>query len=345
MAAASPNDEHAATGAGRRVASRYDLPMATNRTLLGFLLLALTAAAAAQPASEVVAGVHLIRGAFTPGSQPDGNSIVLEAPDGLVVVDTGRHVTHTQAILDFAKSVNRPIAAVINTHWHLDHIGGNALLRGAYPGVRTYASNALTAARSGFLADYRKQLEEMLAQPATGAAQRQAFEAELRLIDSGAKLAPDVVITISGPRTISGRPLRLGLETHAVTAGDLWILDEATGVLIAGDLVTLPAPFLDTACPQRWRDALARIDKLDFHLLIPGHGPPMTHNQFATYRLAFNALLTCTAKADCIDAWLRAVRPLITTAGYDEPFARAVVGYYVDVLQGDPAKIAKLCAE
>ncbi len=55
-------------------------------------------------ALEIVPGVHLIRGKFTPGAQPDGNTIVFTAPDGLVVVDTGRHAEHTQQIVDFAKS-------------------------------------------------------------------------------------------------------------------------------------------------------------------------------------------------------------------------------------------------
>lgn len=41
--------------------------------------------------SEIVPGISLIRGAFTPGHQPDGNTVVLSAPDGLIVIDTGRH--------------------------------------------------------------------------------------------------------------------------------------------------------------------------------------------------------------------------------------------------------------
>ena len=49
------------------------------------------------------------------------------------------------------------------------------------------------------------------------------------------------------------------LEARAVTAGDVWLFDPATRVLAAGDLVTLPAPFLDTACPERWKAALDRV--------------------------------------------------------------------------------------
>jgi glyoxylase-like metal-dependent hydrolase (beta-lactamase superfamily II) len=308
---------------------------------------ALAALPARAAATELVSGIHILRGTFTPGSQPDGNTVIIEAPEGLIVVDTGRHTDHTQAILDFAKSLGRPIAAVVNTHWHLDHIGGNPMIRAAYPAVRVYASGALKDALTGFLANYRKQLQKLLADANTGLEDRKKYEAELRLIDAGAKLAPDVVIAGAGPRSIAGRSLHVGLETNAVTAGDVWLLDETTGVLIAGDLVTLPAPFLDTACPARWQASLDHLAKLDFDLLIPGHGAPMTRRQFTLYRSAFSELLKCAAtdapKSHCIDGWTRTLAPLMT--GADEAFTHAVMAYYVDVLRGDPARSKKLCGD
>ncbi|HEX6640276.1 MAG TPA: MBL fold metallo-hydrolase [Thermoanaerobaculia bacterium] len=303
------------------------------------LLSAVLALPAFGGATELVPGVHLIRGTFVPGSQPDGNSIVLDAPDGLIVIDTGRHAAHTQAVLDYAKTTTRPIASVINTHWHLDHIGGNVMIRRDYPNVRIYASGALAEARTGFLANYRKQLQEMIAST-TDAAQKKAFATEVALIDAGAKLAPDVTIVNAGRQVISGRALKIGLETNAVTAGDVWVLDETTGVLIAGDLVTLPAPFLDTACPQRWQESLAQLAKLDFDLLVPGHGAAMTRKQFAAYAAAYPALLACAAtdrpQSECSDAWIHAVAPLMPD--HDDRFTHSLMAYYVDLLRGDALK-------
>jgi glyoxylase-like metal-dependent hydrolase (beta-lactamase superfamily II) len=103
------------------------------------------------------AGITLVPGAFASGTQPDGNSVVLDAPEGLIVVDTGRHPEHAAAILDVARRAGKPIVAVVNSHWHLDHVGGNPALRRAYPRLRVYASGALDDARHGFLADYAKQ--------------------------------------------------------------------------------------------------------------------------------------------------------------------------------------------
>ncbi len=283
-------------------------------------------------------------GTFVPGTQPDGNSVILRAPDGLIVVDTGRHPDHARQIDQFAKSAKLPVKAVINTHWHLDHIGGNAFLREQYPDVRVYASGALREARAGFLADYRKQLEGMLQKAADPAAQ-EALRAEIRLIDLGARLEPDEVIARGGQRTIAGLLLEVGLETHSVTAGDVWLFEPKSRVLIAGDLVTLPAPFLDTACPARWQESLERLARVDFAILVPGHGQPMDRRAFDAYRTAFDGLLACARsdrpKDQCTAGWIAAAGTLVPEG--ERGFTRSLTDYYVGLLRADPARIAELC--
>ena len=315
------------------------------RLLIAFLATLLTAGAA-HGATEIAPRVHLILGGFTPGSQPDGNSTVIDARGGLIVIDSGRHAAHTQAIVDFARSLRKPVKAVINTHWHLDHIGGNAMLRREFPGVRIYASNAFSAARTGFLARYRKQLEEMIAATPDAEAQK-SFRTEMALVDAGDQLAPDEVLTRSREMKIAGRRLRIGVVSHAATASDITVTDVATKVLIAGDLVTLPAPFLDTACPKGWRDALDALAKSDFTIVVPGHGAPMTRSELEAYRSAFGALLTCAeaegAKDRCVDGWVTSLSPLLPSGEQD--FTRMLTSYYVDLLRGDPSRIEQLCVD
>jgi glyoxylase-like metal-dependent hydrolase (beta-lactamase superfamily II) len=282
-------------------------------------------------ASLVAPGIHLIEGEATPNRQPDGNSIVIAAPQGLIVFDTGRHREHAQEILDFARAQNRPIAAIINSHWHLDHVGGNPLLRAAFPESRVYASSAIDAARQGFLADYRAQLVSRLAATKDAEAGT-ALRAEIALIDEGAALGPTEIVRATGPVTIAGRELRLHLESHAVTAGDVWVFDPETRVLLAGDLVTLPAPFFESACPERWRSSLSRLEKEPFDWLVPGHGAPMHKREFTAYRKAFGNLLDCAAGNDkkfvCIDRWIDDASALIPSK--DVSYARTLIGYYLD---------------
>ena len=69
---------------------------------------------------------------------------------------------HTQQIVDFANAAKKPVVAIVNSHWHLDHVGGNVLLREKYPGVRVYASGAIEDAMHGFLANYHAQVEDVI---------------------------------------------------------------------------------------------------------------------------------------------------------------------------------------
>jgi glyoxylase-like metal-dependent hydrolase (beta-lactamase superfamily II) len=296
----------------------------------------------------IAPGTFLIEGKAKPNRQPDGNSLVIAAPAGLIVFDTGRHPEHAQQLIDFAREQGRPIAAIINSHWHLDHVGGNPRLRAAFPDIHVYASSAIDDARRGFLAEYRAHLLAELAKPETTPDAKQAMTSEVALIDEGAALGPTDVIGKSARISIAGRDLQLHLETNAVTAGDIWVFDPKTHVLLAGDLVTLPAPFFETACPARWRESLTHLDKTPFERLVPGHGAPMQRAQFAAYRKAFSGLLDCAAgdaKPNvCIDGWVSDARALIDID--DASYARALIGYYIENYLRNPSdRVRAFCGQ
>jgi len=307
----------------------------------------LPAASLGAPETVAVApSVELIPGTFEPGRQPDGNSVLFRTPDGWVVFDTGRHPEHTQKILDRARDSGLPIKAVINSHWHLDHIGGNPRIRAAYPDVRVYASMAIDGAMGGFLAKYRAQLVEAIAGTKEEKA-AQSYRDEITIIDSGRALYPDQPIDKTSTQRIAGHVFELHLQTRAVTAGDVWVYDPATRTLAAGDLVTLPVPLLDTACPTRWKSALDDLGRASFKTLIPGHGPPMQRAQFDVYRRAYANLLRCTSgaqtKTACVDGWMSDAGSLIAEG--QRSFARTLLDYYVDhSLRATKDKIAEACS-
>lgn len=285
----------------------------------------------------------LIPGGFEPGSQPDGNTVVFDAPDGLVVLDTGRHPAHSQKILDFASASGKPIVAVLNSHWHLDHVSGNPRLRAAYPGLKVYASNAIDGAMHGFLANSKRDAMAFLSDPEVPENMKAEVRADIATIDSGKALYPDVVVSRSGEFTLGGRRLQLGLA-HAATRGDLWVYDAEHRFLATGDLVTLPVPFLDTGCAATWSAELAKLDALDFTRAVPGHGPELSHAQFGVYRAAFEQLRACassdTDKKSCAEGWVRDAGALM--AEPDRARVGGMLEYYVDVLR-DPARRKDLC--
>ncbi|MBL8340811.1 MAG: MBL fold metallo-hydrolase [Rubrivivax sp.] len=304
------------------------------------------AAARVGEVQALAEGVWWLPSRFERGRQPDGASLILQGREGLVIIDTGRHAEHAGALREWARRRGQPIRAVINTHWHLDHLGGNALLRRALPGIRTHASAAVRDAVEQRMPASDADLAKMLQDPSTDAATRRMIEIDRALYAERALLLPDVVLE-QAPRDIelAGRALRVGV-LRGVSGGDAWVLDRASGTLAVGDFVTLPAPFLDTACAETWRAALGELDALPFERVVPGHGPVMSRDDFRRYRNAFDRLLGCAGGdkpvAECSAAWVADLGPLLPAASQ-----RAAAGmlqhYFAERLRASAEDRARFC--
>jgi len=301
---------------------------------------------AAPAPRDVAPGVWLVPGGIPPDRQPDGNSVIFAAPAGLIVVDTGRHSWQREAILALAHAQRKEIVAIVNTHWHLDHVSGNPDLRAAYPGLRVYASDAIDGAIENFFPSSAKDSAAYLDDPQIPQETRDDIRGDLLAIRNGAALRPDEVITVSGTIALGGRPLRINLALDAATAGDVWLYDEESRVAVLGDLVTLPAPFLDTACPEGWKVALQQVADTPFELAIPGHGDPMTRAQFQLYQAAFDAFIVCAGSArpqgECASDWADSILTLLADDPAEQQRARGMAAYYVDMLRANGGR-SKFC--
>src|SRR6478672_10056797 len=190
------------------------------------------------------------------------NPVVLKSADGCVVIDSGygKHAPLTLALVASRMGLDgRPLAKLVNTHCHSDHIGGNAALRRAYgctisvpaaeaPLIDAWDERAL-------LYDYADQRAE--------------------------RFAVDEIL-------VPGRTYVWGdLEWHALSApghamGALVFFNDAQRILISGDAlwqngygVVMP-PELDPAALPATRATLQMIAALDVRCVIPGHGEPFT---------------------------------------------------------------------
>jgi glyoxylase-like metal-dependent hydrolase (beta-lactamase superfamily II) len=290
--------------------------------------------------------VMLIPGGFLPNRQPDGNTVVFAGTQGLIVMDTGRHAWHRQAVLDFATAQGKPIVAIINSHWHLDHTSGNAAIKRTYPKAKVWGSSAIDGALRDFFPDSAKQSRAFLDSGQAPPDLAEDIRNDLATVDAPAHLRPDRVVTASKMRRVAGKALQVNLAANAATEGDVWVFDPKSGVAASGDLVTLPVPFLDTACVKGWQDGLAAISATSFTVLIPGHGAPMSRAQFATYRTAFDAFVDCARstqdKARCAGDWARATSDLRVPEPADDPRTIAMAEYYVAVLRSNGGN-SKFC--
>lgn len=70
---------------------------------------------------EILPGVHQARGYAL------GNSIMIEGSEGIVIVDTTESQAAAEEIFaEFRKISKKPVAAIVYTHFHADHITGTA---------------------------------------------------------------------------------------------------------------------------------------------------------------------------------------------------------------------------
>lgn len=301
--------------------------------------------AAPTPAPTFDPAPIVIAGTFEPGRGPDGNSVFLDAPRGLILVDTGRHSEHQEKLLAHARQAKKPIAAIVNTHWHLDHTGGNAEIRAAYPSAEIIATGAVDGALVGFFPKSRAEADAFLASGHASPQQRAEIAGDFAAVEDTTTLRPTRPVTASGRLDVAGRTLDVRVASFAATEADLWIYDEATRTVIAGDLVVAPVPFLDTACPDGWRKALGEIASTPFERLIPGHGAPMSRADFSTWRTAYDGLLDCAASdrkdAECVAQWRHDAAAFIPAG--DERRIEEMLTYYIAERLRSPAARERFC--
>ena len=132
-------------------------------------------------------------------------------------------------------------------------------------------------------------------------------------MDKREELRPDVPLTKSGEMSLAGRSLDVRVTDKAVSDADAWIYDPKSRVAVIGDLVTVPVPYFETACPERWKASLDEVWATTFETAIPGHGHPMTRAQFDVYRRAFGDFAACVRTdkpaAECSAGWVDTAEP------------------------------------
>ncbi len=316
------------------------------RSIILLAMAGLLGGAAAPKIKVVEPGYHLVAGSVPLDKGPDGNSIFLDAPKGLILVDTGRHPEHAEKLIAYAKRRGLPIAAIVNSHWHLDHTTGNLDVRQAFPAAHVYATSAVEGALKGFLARGREQSDKRLADPATSAEEKAQILRGRSRIDHPDTLRPTIGIAKSGSMKIAGRKLEVRVAKFAVTEADLWLYDPKARLAIVGDLVVDIVPFMDTACPEGWKKALAEVAATPFVTLIPGHGEPMNREQFLQWKSAFEHFVECgrstRSKEECVAGWQREAAPFIDAA--HRQYVGQAAAYYLETrLRSSPEEQQKYC--
>jgi glyoxylase-like metal-dependent hydrolase (beta-lactamase superfamily II) len=190
------------------------------------------------------------------------NNVVLKSRDGHVVIDSGyaRHAPLTLALLAGARGLgDAPLAFLVNTHCHSDHVGGNAAI------VRRY--------------------ECPVAVPAAEAPLVERWDGKALLHDycdhHVERFAVDHVLPANTTHVWGD------LEWQALAApghdmGALVFYNAERGILISGDALwehgfgfVMPREVDPQALPAT-RATIEMLAALDIRVVIPGHGEPFT---------------------------------------------------------------------
>lgn len=190
------------------------------------------------------------------------NNILLKSPDGHVLIDSGyvRHAPLTLALLASAQGIgDAPLAKLVNTHCHSDHMGGNGAIQARYrcPVALPEGEAPLIAAW-----DEKKLLLGYCDQRAD------RFSVDEIISPGQTHVWGDLEWqAIAAPGHDMGALVFYNPEHRLLVSGDaLW--ENGFGIVMPLEIdpATLPAT----------RATLQTIAKLDVGVVVPGHGEPFT---------------------------------------------------------------------
>jgi cyclase len=306
--------------------------------------------------TKLADGVYLIRHKNAPDHFTQSNTVVVIGNTGVLVVDSCYLPSSAREdIAQIRQWTDKPVRYLFNTHWHGDHTQGNSIYAEAFPSV-AIISQAETARLiplrvSAYLAEYPTRMERFQHELDTGKDPggrllTDAEKEDLKIAVSGGKAAhetvsvefrnlkvkvPDLAFDRSLDVDLGGRQVQLKFLGRGNTAGDAIAFLPKEKIVVAGDLVDSPVPFLYGGFPLEQIDTLKRLNELEFDTLVPGHGGVLQGRAFVQLEIellsaAVDAMTQEIARTDAdpqarYDEIVKAVEQRVDKAAWSRKFA------------------------
>lgn len=200
----------------------------------------------------------------------DSNIGVVIGDDEVLVVDS--RATHRQAdelIAELAVLTTLPVRYLVNTHWHWDHVWGNA----RFPNVEIWGH---TRTRLEIIERGEEARADVLGW----------IEEEHRRATQEVELvAPEHTFTALADLVVGGRLVQLRYHGRAHTDADVVIHVPDAGVTFLGDLVEEGSPpSFGDSYPLDWPVTLEVVEQTLHPVVVPGHGDVVGRVFVATQR-------------------------------------------------------------
>ena len=257
-------------------------------------------------AEGVYAGIAKVGGLAT------GNAGFVVGDDGVLVVDTFlTPVAAEELIKAIEAETKQPIKFAINTHYHLDHTGGNQVF--AARSIPIFSHDNLiawqTTKNRRFLpppeelqkrrADVAKQLADT---PADQVEKRTQFERQLRRLDAMLTIHltnPTISFSVGSLQLHLGKREIILFSLPGHTGGDILAYIPDANVVYTGDMSwrkTLPN--LVDATVNDWIPSLdTLLSKYPTAKFVPGHGDVATADDLREFRGYLDDLRSRVKKA------------------------------------------------
>ncbi|RBJ78356.1 DUF3291 domain-containing protein [Pseudomonas sp. MWU12-2534b] len=190
------------------------------------------------------------------------NAFVVETVRKLVIVDSMMTVSQAQFLRDYAKNLDKPMAAILITHPHPDHYNGVAELQDAGHEISVITTQSVDAAiRAGI------DSKEQKWRPVFGS------EWPNRPFEVNRFMADGEVLEVDG---VPFKLLELGMGESS--ADTLWLVGKPTSrALFVGDLVFNDMhSFISDGHTGQWLEVLSRVETIitATDRIYTGHGQP-----------------------------------------------------------------------
>jgi cyclase len=220
-----------------------------------------------------------------------GNHPVIINDHDVILVDSGTSPAAARALMaDLRLVTDKPVRWVVNTHWHYDHVDGNSIFGPEVEIVgHEYVRHALLDLDlfpkeiDWKLTDMREQSEllQKQVQAEKDPAKRRALQEQLNAMQSTMAELKEIkpvppTTTFASKMTIfrGQREIQLLFLGRGHTGGDTVVFLPKERIVCTGDLMETKPSSLSSGYFDEWITTLDQLKKLDFDIVLPGHGTP-----------------------------------------------------------------------